>query len=70
MIYHGLYDFIIFLFQGGINTYGDSITSAVQPTMAGWQAVFFRVAIYTAIALLIIYSKRRQNVIARNLAQM
>ena len=70
MTYHGLYDFIIFLFQGGINTYGDSITSAVQPTMGDWQAVFFRVAIYTAIALLIIYSKRRQNVIAQNLAQM
>ncbi|WP_338200436.1 CPBP family intramembrane glutamic endopeptidase [Lactobacillus rizhaonensis] len=70
MTYHGLYDFILFLFQGGISEYGNTVKSAVQPTMMDWQGTILRVTIYAAIALVIIWTKRRQEVIAKNLLQM
>ena len=69
MTYHGLYDFILFL-QAGIGEYGNPVKSAVQPTMMDWQGTILRVTIYAVIALVIIWTKRRQKVIEQNLAQI
>ncbi|AWM75980.1 CPBP family intramembrane glutamic endopeptidase [Lactobacillus kullabergensis] len=70
MTYHSLYDLIVFLFYGSITKYGNTTKSVVQPTIVDWQGAFLWLAIYAVIALVIIWTKRRQKVIEQNLAQI
>ena len=70
MTYHSLYDLIVFLLYGSITKNGNTTKSVVQPTIVDWQGAFLWLAIYAVIALVIIWTKRRQKVIEQNLAQI
>lgn len=70
MTYHGLYDFILFLLQGGIAESGNIVKNTFQPTAYDWQLTFIRMAIYTFIALIIISGKHNHKTIKDNLVNM
>lgn len=70
MTYHGLYDFILFLLQGGIAESGNIVKNTFQPTAYDWQQTLIRIAIYTFLALIIISGKHSHKTIKDNLVNM
>ncbi|WEV50768.1 CPBP family intramembrane metalloprotease [Lactobacillus sp. ESL0731] len=70
MIYHGVYDLIVFVISKNFGTYGQALKRTIMLTSQNYYSAIIQFCVFLILGLIIISGKKHQKVIGANLTQI